>query len=276
MSEIVGIDVGGSGIKAALVDTTRGQLISERVRVETPQPSFPDVVAAATAEVVDGLGGSGPAGIGFPAAILGGVTMTAANIDKAWVHAPGQDIFSAALGRPVVLMNDADAAGLAEMRFGAGAGEQGVVLMLTLGTGIGSALFVDGQLVPNTELGHLEIRGKDGESRAAASVRERKNLSWERWARRLDEYIHRVDALFWPDLIILGGGVSKRAEKFMSFLTARPRLVVATLHNEAGIVGAAVRAAESMPRTPAPRRRTSRPPAGTTLAAASRGRRQAT
>jgi polyphosphate glucokinase len=256
MSEVLGIDVGGTGIKAAMVDTERGTLLTDRVRVETPQPARPDAVAAATAALVDGLGGRGLTGIGFPAAVLAGVTMTAANVDKAWIDAPGQQLFTTALGRPVVLMNDADAAGLAEMRFGAGAGTHGVVLLLTLGTGIGSALFVDGQLVPNTELGHLEIRGKDAETRASAAVRERKGLSWTRWATRLDEYLDRVDALFWPDLVILGGGVSKHADRFVPLLTSRVRVVPATLQNEAGIVGAAVRARELQPQ------RAARRPAG--------------
>jgi polyphosphate glucokinase len=242
--EVLGIDVGGTGIKAAMVDVERGALVTERVRVETPHPARPDALAAATAALVDGLGGREAAGIGFPSAILNGVTMTAANVDKSWIGTQAEEIFRAALGRPVVLLNDADAAGLAEMRFGAGAGERGVVLMLTLGTGIGSALFLDGRLVPNLELGHLEIRGKDAESRASAVARERKGLSWERWARRLDEFLHRVDALLWPDLIIIGGGVSKRADRFLPFLNTRPRLVPATLHNDAGIVGAALRVEE--------------------------------
>jgi polyphosphate glucokinase len=258
MSEVLGIDVGGTGIKAALVDAERGTLLTERIRVETPHPSKPDAVAAATAALVDGLGGDGLTGIGVPAAVLGGVTKTAANVDKSWIEAPAEQIFAAALGRPVVLMNDADAAGLAEMRFGAGAGVPGVVMLLTLGTGIGSALFVDGRLVPNTELGHLEIRGKDAETRAAASVRERKGLSWKRWAQRLDEYLDRIEALFWPDLVILGGGVSRHADRFIPLLESRVKVVGATLQNEAGIVGAAVRAAELHPERPPARRPASR------------------
>jgi len=251
--EVLGIDVGGSGIKAALVDVGRGTLATERRRVETPQPSRPEAVAAAAAGLVADLGG-GLVGIGFPAVVLGGATMTAANVDPEWVGAPAQDIFGSALGRPVTLLNDADAAGLAEMRFGAGADQNGVVLMLTLGTGIGSALFVDGRLVPNTELGHLEIRGKDAESRASSNAREVRGWSWKRWALRVDEYLHRVDALFWPDLIILGGGVSKQSSHYLHLLTARPRVVVAELHNEAGIVGAALRAVELAAWTPEPTR----------------------
>jgi polyphosphate glucokinase len=254
--EVLGIDVGGTGIKAALVDVGRGTLVTDRVRVETPRPARPEAVAAAAAALVDGLGSS-LVGIGFPAVVLAGTTMTAANVDPAWVGAPAEDIFAAALGRPVTLLNDADAAGLAEVRFGAGAAQQGVVLMLTLGTGIGSALFLDGRLVPNTELGHLEIRGRDAEARASAVVREVRGLSWKRWASRLDEYLRRVDALFWPDLVILGGGVSKQASRFMPLLTTRPPVVAAQLHNDAGIVGAALRAVELAGR-PA---RARRPPA---------------
>jgi polyphosphate glucokinase len=250
--ELLGIDVGGSGIKAAMVDVDSGELLTERVRVETPQPSRPEAVAAAAAALVDGLGGRGPVGIGFPAVVINGRTMSAANVDKSWVGADGERTFASALGRTVTLMNDADAAGLAEVRFGAGAGVMGVVLILTLGTGIGSALFLDGNLVPNTELGHLEIRGKDAETRASSAARERHGLSWQRWAKRLNEYLGRVDALFSPDLIILGGGVSKKAEKFLPFINARPRVVAATLHNDAGIVGAALRAAE-VQKVPPPR-----------------------
>ena len=211
-------------------------------------------MAAATAALVDGLGEGGQAGIGLPAAVLDGVTKTAANVDKSWIDAPAEEIFATALGRPVMLMNDADAAGLAEMRFGAGAGVNGVVLMLTLGTGIGSALFLDGRLVPNTELGHLEIRGKDAETRASAAVRERRGLSWRRWAGRLDEYLDRVEALFWPDLVIFGGGVSKHADRFVPHLTSKVKVVPAALRNEAGIVGAATRAAELNPSAAGARR----------------------
>jgi polyphosphate glucokinase len=193
-----------------------------------------------------------PVGNVFPAAVQDGITLTAANVDRAWIGSPAQALFSSALGRPVVVLNDADAAGLAEMRFGAGRGVDGVVLLLTLGTGIGSALFVDGRLVPNTELGHLELHGKDAELRASAAVRDLKRLSWKAWAARLDEYLRMVERLFYPDLIILGGGVSKDAGRFMPLLTARSRVVPATLRNEAGIVGAALWAAERAASTPPP------------------------
>lgn len=243
--ELLGIDVGGSGIKAAVVDTDRGALATDRIRIATPDPSTPHAVARATAKLVNDLCPGVAAGIGFPAVVRAGVTLTAANVDAGWRGAPAQEIFTTALGRPCVVVNDADAAGLAEMRFGAGRNQNGVVLMLTLGTGIGSALFVDGTLVPNTELGHLEIGGKKAEARAAASVRERENLSWEAWAARLATYLDHVEGLFWPDLVILGGGVSKRPEKFIRFLRARhARLVVASMGNAAGVVGAALVARE--------------------------------
>lgn len=243
MRGLIGVDIGGSGIKGGVVDSRRGTLIGERVRLDTPQPALVADVLAATAEVVRALPrDAGPVGIGLPGAIVGGRVMTAANIDASWIGQPAAELFSEAVGRPCVVLNDADAAGVAEMRFGAGRGVPGVVLMLTLGTGIGSALFTDGRLVPNTELGHIEIRGMDAELRASAGAREREELSYAKWAPLLDEYLHRVDQLIWPDLIILGGGISKRADKFLHRLTARPPVVAATLRNEAGIVGTAMRA----------------------------------
>jgi polyphosphate glucokinase len=258
----LGVDIGGSGIKGALVDLEHGVLAAERVRLETPQPATPGAVVAAAAEVIRSFEADGPVGIGLPAAIVGGEVMTAANLDKAWIGASAETLFTAAVGRPCAILNDADAAGLAEMRFGAGAGVRGVVLVLTLGTGIGSALFLDGRLVPNTELGHIEVRGKDAELRAAATVRKAKKLSMERWARRLDEYIDRVDQLLWPDLIILGGGISRRADEFLHLLTPRPRVVPAALQNEAGIIGAALRAAELPAIRAEPTRRARRPASG--------------
>jgi polyphosphate glucokinase len=240
---LIGVDIGGTGIKAGIVDARRGVLVSERVRVATPQPASPEAVVAATTELVAGLGpDEGPIGIGVPGAIVGGRVMTAANIDASWVGAQASALFGEAIGRPCVVLNDADAGGIAEIRFGAGRGVKGVILFLTLGTGIGSALFVDGELVPNTEFGHIEIRGKDAETRASAGARERRGLSFAQWAPLLDEYLGRIDALVWPDLVILGGGISKRAEKFLPLLSARPPVVAATLQNNAGIVGAALRA----------------------------------
>jgi polyphosphate glucokinase len=248
----LGIDIGGTGIKAGEVDTERGDLLTARIRVLTPHPASPDAVATATAALIEPLGRGLPVGIGFPAAVRDGTTLTAANVDHAWIGRPAEALFRAALGRPAVVINDADAAGLAEMRFGAGRGVDGVVLLLTLGTGIGSALFVDGRLVPNTELGHLELRGKDAEHRASASVRDLKRLSWKAWAARLDEYLRMVDRLFYPDLIILGGGVSKDADRFVPLLTGSARVVPAALRNEAGIVGAALWAAERVARAAPP------------------------
>jgi len=250
--ELLGVDVGGTGIKAAVVDTRRGVLSGERIRVPTPQPSTPAAVAGATAGLVEGLVPGAPAGIGFPAVVCDGTTLTAANVDPAWVGAPAESIFSEALGRECAVVNDADAAGLAEMRFGAGRGERGVVLMLTLGTGIGSALFVDGTLVPNTELGHLELGGEEAEARASAVAREREELSWKRWASRLNAYLLHVEGLLWPDLVIVGGGVSRKQEKFLPLLTPRrARLAVAAMGNAAGVVGAALVAASRAEGAPA-------------------------
>ncbi len=241
----IGVDVGGSGIKAAAVDTAEGKLVSERLRLPTPEPSTPDAVIEAIARLVrrieSATGRHGlPVGVGFPAVILGGRTMTAGNVDPGWVEYPAQEHLERVLGRPVTLVNDADAAGLAEMRFGAGVGRRGVVLVLTLGTGTGSGLFVDGVLVPNTELGHMEIRGRDAERRSAAAARIRRGLSWKAWAADLDEHLNAIDRILWPDLIIIGGGVSKNADKFIPHLTCRPPVVPAMLRNEAGIVGAAL------------------------------------
>ncbi len=243
MSVGLGIDVGGSGIKAARVDLVTGEFIGERVRVETPQPATPDAVVAATAELVAGLDHVGPVGIGFPSPIVDGVTTLAANIDVQWVGAHAARLFEEGLGRPVALVNDADAAGIGEAAFGAIRGVPGVVVLLTLGTGIGSALLNDGVLVPNTEMGHLQVRGKDAEDRAAASVREDRDLSWGAWAQRLSEVISAIDRLFWPDLVVLGGGVSRKADKFIPLLEVRPPVVAAALQNRAGIVGAALAAA---------------------------------
>jgi polyphosphate glucokinase len=247
--EVLGIDIGGSGIKAAVVDTELGKPLTDRVRVRTPHPSTPEAVVTAAAGLVASIGPGAPAGVGFPAVVRDGVTMTAANVHKSWIGAPARELFEQALGRQVVVANDADVAGLAEMRHGAGRGHDGTVLGLTLGTGIGSALFVDGRLVPNTELGHLEIDGRDAEQAAAPSARDREGLSWRRWAKRLGRYIDRVDALLWPDLVILGGGVSQRPERWIEDLGCRPEIVTAELANEAGIIGAALLAAEQLGRT---------------------------
>ncbi len=250
----IGIDIGGTGIKAAAVDLEAGELAGDRVRIPTPKPATPDAVIETAAQTIAELPTDVPVGIGFPAAFVDGEVMESPNMDPAWLGLNARDAFSERLGRPVTLLNDADAAGVAEVRFGAGKGVEGVILVLTLGTGIGSALFTRGHLVPNTEIGHIELRGKDAELRAAASVRERKDLSWKKWAGRLNEYLNAVDRLFWPDLIILGGGVSKKPERFMPHLDVRAPLEPARLANHAGIVGAAFRAAYLAP-APGRRRR---------------------
>lgn len=245
--EILGIDVGGTGIKTALVNTETGELVSDRFRLSTPQPPKPEPMIAVMAETVQHFEWQGLVGCGFPAAIKEGVVLTAANISEKWIGLNAREALQAATKCEVTVLNDADAAGLAEMRFGAGREQRGVVLVITLGTGIGTALFVDGHLVPNTELGHIEIRGKEAEDRAAAVVREQKKLSWKKWARRVDEYLNRMEHLFWPDLFIIGGGVSKSHEKFFPYLTVRAKVVPAQMRNEAGIVGAALAVCTSTP-----------------------------
>ncbi len=244
-SSIIGIDIGGSGIKGAPVDIAAGKLSGERIRLVTPQPATPQAVAATVAELVGQLKAPGRLGITLPAVVRQGIVETAANIDPAWVGTNATQLFAEATGREVVVVNDADAAGLAEVRFGAGKGRTGVVLMLTLGTGIGSALFVNGVLVPNTELGHVELDGKgDAEDWCAASVREHDDLSWKEWAKRLQRYFRLLESVIWPDLIIIGGGVSDKSDKFLPRIDLRTEIVPAVLENEAGIVGAAMVAAE--------------------------------
>jgi polyphosphate glucokinase len=237
---VFGIDVGGSGIKGAPVNTQTGELIAERVRIKTPKPATPEALIATAAEVVRQSSWDGPVGCGFPAVVKDGVVRTAANIDQAAIGFDVQGRLEQELGDPVRVINDGDAAGLAEMRWGAGRGVQGVVVMLTLGTGIGTSLFVEDRLVPNTEFGHIEIRGEDAEHRAADSARKREALGWKEYAERLDEYLHRLEDLLWPDLIIIGGGISKKSEKFLPHLTARTKVVPAQMLNEAGIAGAAL------------------------------------
>ncbi len=238
----LGIDIGGSGIKGALVDTVTGLPVTERVRVETPQPATPESVAAAVAALVGQIGGEGPVGVAFPARVRRGVALTASNIDPAFIGCDVDALFTTAAGRPVSVLNDADAAGLAEVRSGAARDVRGVVLMLTFGTGIGSALFLDGALVPNTELGHVVLPGgKVAEPYAADRVRKAEDLSWAKWAVRVQEVLTYMEFLFAPDLIVVGGGVSKaeRWAKFSPSLKTEAPLVPAALRNEAGIVGAA-------------------------------------
>lgn len=235
-----GLDIGGSGIKGAPVDLDTGELTADRVRIKTPQPATPEAIVETAAEVISQSGWDGPVGCGFPAVIKDGAAQTAANIDKAAIGFDFQRALEKALDNSVRVVNDADAAGLAEMRWGAGRGVGGTVLMLTLGTGIGSALFVDGQLVPNTELGHIELHGQDAETYAADAARKEEDLKWKEYATRLDEYINAVENLLWPDLIIVGGGISKKSEKFIPRLTARTEVIPAQMLNQAGIAGAAL------------------------------------
>jgi polyphosphate glucokinase len=242
--KVLGIDIGGSGIKGAPVDTKRGEMLSERFRIETPQPAKPKPVAATVAKVARHFDWDGPIGCGFPSAVQHGIVRTAANIDNKWIGTDAAKLFSKATGCPVKVVNDADVAGLAEMRFGAGKGHDGVVLLVTVGTGLGTVLFTEGHLLPNTELGHIEIRGKDAEERASDAARARLDLSWKKWAKHLDEYLHTMEALLWPDLVIIGGGASREKcfNKFVQHLTVEAKIVPAQLQNEAGIIGAALAA----------------------------------
>jgi polyphosphate glucokinase len=237
-----GIDIGGSGIKGAPVDLSTGELADDRFKVLTPQPSTPEAVAESVAEVLDHFSWKGPIGATFPAAVIGGVAQTAANVDKSWIGTDIQATLGRTTGVQVTAVNDADAAGLAEVIFGAAKGHNGLVIVVTLGTGIGSALVYRGVLIPNSELGHIELDGHDAETRASAGAREREDLSWSKWAKRLDRYFQALEFYFWPELIVVGGGVSRRAEKFLPLLTLKTPIVAATLHNEAGIVGAALAA----------------------------------
>jgi polyphosphate glucokinase len=248
MQTVMGVDIGGSGIKGAPVDLDKGALAAERVRVPTPGGAAPQQIAEVVRQVVASFDTDGPVGCTLPAVVLHGVARTAANIDATWIGTDANALFGHSMGRDVVVINDADAAGLAEMRFGAGKGRDGVVVMLTLGTGIGSAVFVDGRLVPNTEFGHLEIRGKSAEQRASDRVREERDLGWPHWAERLNEVLGRIEALLSPDLFILGGGVSKKSSHFIDMLSTRAEIVPAGLLNDAGIVGAALAASETYAR----------------------------
>jgi len=237
----LGIDIGGTGIKAAPVDVTTGKLLADRLKVDTPRPALPDQVADQVQELTTAFNWSGPVGITFPGVVIDGVTRTAANLDPAWIGLNTAEFLAKAAGNPVRVMNDADAAGVAEMTFGAGVGEQGTVLMLTFGTGIGSALFVKGILVPNTEFGHIEIRGRDAESRASEHAKDLHDLSWAKWAEKVEEYLQHMEALIAPRLIIVGGGVSKQSDKWVPRLTGiQARIVPAAMLNDAGIVGAAM------------------------------------
>ena len=242
----LGVDVGGSGIKGGIVDLATGQLVGERFRVETPQPATPEAVTEAVAEVVRHFDFSGPLGVTYPGVVVDGVVYTAANVDRAWIGTNAADEYSRALGgRPVTVLNDADAAGLAEQRYGAGRNHKGVVVLLTFGTGIGSAVIHNGMLLPNTEFGHIEVGGKEAEHRAASSVKETKGWNFRRWAKQVSKVLVAVENAIWPDLFIAGGGISRKAEKWIPLLTNRTPVVAAELLNTADIVGAAMAAAEA-------------------------------
>ncbi|MFE6663424.1 polyphosphate--glucose phosphotransferase [Streptomyces sp. NPDC057697] len=242
--QIFGVDIGGSGIKGAPVDLDRGDLAQERHKVLTPHPATPKSVAECVAEVVGHFDWSGPVGVTFPGVVTTGVTRTAANVDRSWIDTDARGLIGDRLGLPVTVLNDADAAGIAEMAFGAGRGRKGTVIMLTLGTGIGSAVFVDGRLVPNTELGHLELNGHEAEKHASTKAKEDEDLSWHHWAHRVQKYLAHVEMLFSPELFIIGGGVSRKADKFLPLIEhVRAEMVPAELQNNAGIVGAAMAAA---------------------------------
>jgi polyphosphate glucokinase len=242
----LGIDIGGSGIKGAPVDLDSGELLQQRLRIPTPQPATPQAVATTVAEIARHFNWAGPIGCGLPAAVRNGIACTAANIDATWLGTDSRDLLAKATGCPVTVLNDADAAGLAEMRFGAGYGQAGTVLLVTVGTGLGTALFRDGQLIPNTELGHLLLNGEVAEEYASAAVRDRLALSYKKWAKRFDLYLKHLERLFWPDLFIIGGGISKKHDKFFPHLTIETEIFPARLRNEAGIVGAALAAERTL------------------------------
>ncbi|GAA5164261.1 MULTISPECIES: polyphosphate--glucose phosphotransferase [Amycolatopsis] len=244
-----GIDIGGSGIKGALVDLEKGALIGDRLRIDTPRPATPEAVAEVVAKVVRHFAWDGPVGITLPAVIKKGVAHTAANIDPKWIGTDADALFADVLDRRVediAMLNDADAAGMAEIRFGDPIARHGVTTLLTFGTGIGSAVFQDGKLVPNTEFGHLEVDGHDAEKKAAASVKDNEGLTYHQWAKRVNRYLTVLENLIWPDLFIVGGGVSKKSEKWVPLLENRTKVIVASLQNNAGIVGAAAAAVEGI------------------------------
>jgi polyphosphate glucokinase len=238
----IGIDIGGTGIKGGLVDLDSGELVSDRIKLPTPEGGEPDGIVQTTKEIVDKLAAEQPdaaVGVCFPAIVSHGVTLSAANVSKKWIDLPAEELFEKTLGRDIHFVNDADAAGYAESRFGAARDRKGLIIMTTLGTGIGSALIYNGVLIPNAELGHLEIDGHDAESRAAYSAKERENLNWEKWAKRLKKYYSTLEFLFTPDLFIVGGGVSKNYQDFLPLLELKTEIVPAVHRNNAGILGAA-------------------------------------
>lgn len=251
----VGVDVGGSSIKCALIDLDTGAFAGERFSIPTPAQDSTETLLTALATVVANIPGRHPVGLAFPSVIIDGTARTAANLNKAWIGQPLAKLAAERLKRPVVAINDADAAGLAELHYGAARGVPGSVLLLTLGTGIGSALFIDGRLVPNTELGHLQVAGKEAEHRASGRAKTDHQLSWDAWAEELNVVLREMHALLWPELIVLCGGITEEPEKFMDKLRCEARLCIGALRSEAGIVGAALATSLAVARstTPAPR-----------------------
>ncbi len=238
--EVLGIDIGGTGIKGAPVNTDTGELLADRYRIKTPSPAKPQPMAAVVAKIADHFNWKGRLGIGYPGVVRKGVTLTAANVHKDWIGFDAAKSIKKITGHKTCIINDADAAGIAEMTFGAGKGRQGVVLLITIGTGLGTALFTDGQLLPNSEFGHLVIDGMEAEWFASDAARKREKLSWKKWGLRFNQYLQIMENLFWPDLIILGGGISKKHKEFLPFISVQAEVVPAQMLNEAGIIGAAV------------------------------------
>jgi polyphosphate glucokinase len=246
--QALGIDIGGTGIKGAPVDVSTGKLLADRKKIDTPHPSTPQAVADVVRELTSSFGWTGIIGCTYPGVVTAGTVRTAANVDQSWIGTNAAELFGKATGQAVTVLNDADAAGVAEMTFGAGHGESGTVMMLTFGTGIGSALFIRGNLVPNTEFGHIEIGGREAEKRASEHAKVLHDLSWRHWAGRVDDYLKHLEALVWPELVIIGGGISKQHEKFVPLLTGiRAKIVPAAMLNDAGIVGAAMAATAATP-----------------------------
>ena len=238
--QILGIDIGGTGIKGGVVDLDSGQLVQGRFRLKTPPGARPDDVGETVAAVAQNFDFTGPAGVAYPGVVHGGIAMTSANLDKTWIGTSLADVLGPHLPGPATFVNDADAAGLAEVRYGAGRDRSGLVVLVTFGTGIGTALINDGHLVRNSELGHIEIDGGDAEKSASISAMERADLSWEQWGQLASRYLQHLENLLWPELIIIGGGLTKETDKWFDFLECRTPLVVAALGNNAGIVGAAL------------------------------------
>lgn len=238
--EILGIDIGGTGIKGAVVNITKGKMVTDRFRIPTPQPATPEVVTDIVGQIAEHFHWKGSVGSGFPGVIQHGIVKTAANLDNSWIGKNINELFSKRTGCTTHVVNDADAAGMAEMKFGAGKGIKGTVFLVTVGTGLGTALFTEGKLVANTELGHVILNGRDAEKYAADSIRKNENLDWDVWGSRLNEYFNKMERLLWPDLIIIGGGVSKKEDHYKKHLTLKTKIVPAKLLNNAGIIGAAL------------------------------------